>query len=249
MQAVNIQRRLRSVPHGSGPETDRSTEVGTVFVVESEVNTEASVGRILELAGLKTAYFNRGCDFLDAVGEGDRGCVLLNLRLSDADCVVVLEQLERRGIVMPVVLYGAGSGRLSIVQSFPAPRSGTGVNSSFGLRLVEQIMRALEAADRARATRQCCDASRKRLARLTTRQLQVSQQVIAGISNKAIAGQLGISERTVEIHRARAMRESECDSAAELVWLFCKAGFDEGVTTWPIDELRRQLDGKGWSRA
>ncbi len=240
MNAIKAERHLRSIPGPTRPAQASQGKVGTVFVVESEVNTETSVGWILDWAGMSTQSFYRGADFLAAVKDDDRGCVLLNQRLSDVDCITVLEELERRGIEMPVILYGGARKRFSIVQPFADLTKGT-ADTSFGMLLLERVTRALEVADRTRAGRRRAVGARAVLAGMTKRQLEVAQRVVAGEANKVIAANLRISERTVEIHRARVMRKSECDSVAALVWLFCRAGFDQGVATWPIDEFCRQV--------
>ncbi len=218
-----------------------------VYVIESEVKAGESLAWILQSAGFHVVSFSRGSDFLREVGPLDRGCVLVNLRLSDVDCVTVLDGLASRRIAMPVVLYGGKGRALSIVQPLPSGAAEDDCNGSFGLTILGHITRAMEICEATRAKRRRSEEARSRLSRLTRRELEIAQLVTAGSSNKAIAFDLGISERTVEIHRSRIMRKTESDSLADLVWLFASAGLSSGATFWPLEELRRYVDGEGVS--
>ncbi len=166
---------------------------------------------------------------------------MLNTQLPGVDWVAVIEELGARAIEMPVLLSGGHATRPVLVQPLRGGRPNRG-NLPLGMVLMDQVGRALEVGDRARGRRRRRREARDRLRRLSRRQLQVAQRVVAGEANKVIAGTLNLSERTVEVHRARVMRQARCESVAGLVWLFCQAGFDQGVGRWPIEEFRRQLE-------
>lgn len=220
---------------------DRRKGVATVFLIESEVKANESISWILNSAGFSVARFERGNDFLDTLTADDRGCVVVNRRLSDVEATTVLETLARKRIEMPVVMYGGRGNSLSVVQPIPAGTIDPNVDGCFGLAMLDRITRAMEIGDAIRSKRDGVGRARRVLGELTRRELEIAQLLARGYSNRAVGDELGISDRTVEVHRSHIMRKTESDSLADLVWLFAACGLGRVATIWPVDDLLGHL--------
>jgi FixJ family two-component response regulator len=220
---------------------DRRRAVATVFLIESELKANESLSWILNSAGFNVARFERGHDFLETLSSEDRGCVVVNRRLSDVEATTVLETLARKRIEMPVVLYGGRGNSLSVVQPIPAGTIDPNVDGCFGLAMLDRITRAMEIGDAIRSKRGGADRAKKILGGLTRRELEIAQRLARGDSNRAVGADLGISDRTVEVHRSHIMRKTESSSLADLVWLFSSCGLGRVATVWPVDDLLGHL--------
>lgn len=222
----------RTVQEGKG-------KAGTAFLIEPEADDDAFLQWVLGSAGVNVSSFADGNQFLAALQDDDRGCVLMNIRACGADCAAVLEVLAVRRIPLPAVLYSGAGGAVSVVQPLPAGKPDSR-GESFGLAVAERVMRAMEHAEWMSATRRESEQGKERLACLTKREMEIAQLVIAGKPNKVIAFELKISDRTVEIHRSRIMQKTKCDSLPGLVWLFASAGLTN-AEAWPVAQLMRHV--------
>ncbi len=189
---------------------------GTVFVIEPDPGSNRSLAWIFRSAGLDVYEYRSGEDFLDSFDGDPAGCLLVNLELPGMSGVAVLEELARRGVTMPVILFtGYGKGMVA-VEAF---RSGAFdvVDKAFDLAVVERVRQALSIDARRRQRRMAKVELRARLERLTPREREVADLVVSGNANKVIAYDLEISERTVECHRSHIMRKLGVKTAAEVV--------------------------------
>jgi len=217
------------------PEPVVRTKVGTVFLVDSEPDTESFLAWALTSSGISVSSYSCGREFLDALEDNHQGCVLLNLGSPDVDCAMVLESLATRTSPLPAVLYSGTGKALSIVQPLASVAQEVR-DQSFGIAVVERVSRAMEIDAEMRSRRSHAEGAKRRLACLTKREMEIAVLVARGKASKVVAFDLDISERTVEIHRAHIMRKTECDSVAELVWLFADAG--RPATTAGLTETR-----------
>lgn len=197
---------------------DGETSPANVFLVESDPRTERSLMWMFCSARLPVRSFSNGRDFLDAVRDDDRGCVLLNIRLADADGVSVLEELASRRSILPVVLLSGYGRPISIVR--PMGEKAGSADKPFDLAVLERVTDAMQICDAIRARRKQAIEAHERLQTLTEREQEVARMIVAGNANKVVAYDLDISERTVECHRARIMRKTQSESFADLVRVF-----------------------------
>lgn len=188
----------------------------TVFVVEPQPQSQRSLSWVLRSADFDVVDFRNGEDFLDSVDERTAGCVLINFRLPDLSGVAVLEELGRRGIAIPVILMTGYGESAAAVEAF---RSGAFdvIDEAFDAALVERVRRALTVDVRRRQRMLARAEMRARLSHLTMRERQIAGLLAQGCANKVIAYDLGISERTVECHRAKIMQKTGARSVADLV--------------------------------
>jgi len=201
----------------------------TVFVVEPEAKSQRSLSWILRAAGLDVVDYSNGEDFLASFDDETTGCLLVNLRLPGMSGVAVLEELGRRGATIPVILLTGYGESMAAVEAF---RSGAFdvVDEAFDVALVERVHRALGAEARRRQRTLARTEMRARLAALTARERQIAELVAQGCANKVVAYDLGISERTVECHRAKIMQKVGARSVVDLVRVVLLAADPEDAT-------------------
>ena len=188
----------------------------TVFVVESQPQSQRSLTWILRSAGFDVVDYRSGEDFLAGFDGDTAGCLLVNLRLPGMSGVAVLEELGRRGVVIPVILMTGYGEAIAAVEAF---RSGAFdvVDEAFDMALIERVRHALGADVRRRQRSLARAEMRARLSSLTAREREIADLLTKGCANKVIAYDLGISERTVECHRARIMQKIGARSVVDLV--------------------------------
>jgi FixJ family two-component response regulator len=195
-----------------------------VYLVDDEPAVRKALGRLLRSAGVEVATFGSAEEFLGALEEEAAGCALLDVAMPGLDGLALQETLARRGIDLPV-LFLTGHGDIPMsVRAMKAGASDFLTKPVDGKVLVAAVRRALERGrSLARARREDAEIHR-RLASLTPREREVLQGVVSGRLNKQIAADLGISEKTVKVHRGRVMEKMNAPSLAELVRLADRAG-------------------------
>lgn len=189
----------------------------TVYVVEDDASVRDSLALMLGVAGYATAAYADAESFLAAWRKDWAGCVVTDLRLPGLSGLELQEELRRRGAALPLIVITAHgdvpSARLAfraaavdfLEKPFDDAQLRTAIDGAFALE-----ERRLGAADVRRA-----DA--ERLERLTAREREVLELAARGLHAKEIAAQLGISPRTVEVHKAHLMEKLGVRNIAELV--------------------------------
>jgi FixJ family two-component response regulator len=204
----------------------RSSPQSSVFVVDDDASVRKALKRLIKSAGYEVQAFASARDFLDywrADQEG-RGCLVLDVRLPDLSGLDLQQQLHAAKALLPIIfITGHGDIPMTVkamkegaVDFLPKP-----VKDKLLLKAIDQ---ALERNARERAVHEEIDDIRRRLETLTPREREVLQLVVTGMLNKQIAYQLGTVEKTVKVHRARAMEKMEARSLAELVRLTERIG-------------------------
>jgi len=188
-----------------------------VYLVDDDPAVRDALGLLLSLHGYRTALFADAAAFLAAWSEHWTGCVLIDIRMPGMDGLALQRALRERGCLLPVIVI-TGHGDVD---------SARAAFRSQAVDFLEKPLdetRLIAAIDEAFAHRQYSGESRRRqqdyarrLATLTAREREVMDLVIAGRHNREIAGQLAISVRTVEVHKARMMTKLQVRSTADLV--------------------------------
>lgn len=196
----------------------------TVFIVDDDPAVRKSLRWLIESVGLSVATFESGNDFLDALTCDHHGCLVLDVRLPGISGLELLESLNERGSHLPVIVI---TGHADVPMAVRAMKHGAVdfIEKPFSDQLLlERIQQAM--ADDAQRRRDQADveAMRRRADTLTAREREVMRLVVDGKANKQIAADLHISQKTVEVHRARVMSKMEADSVADLVRMNMVAG-------------------------
>jgi FixJ family two-component response regulator len=198
--------------------------VERVYVVDDDPAVRRSLWRLLRSGGYEVASFASAEEFLEKLEVDAAGCAVLDLAMPGLDGLALQRRLAEREVPMPVLFL---TGRGDIPASVKAMKAGA---EDFLTKPVDErvlfaaLQRAFERGRREREEQRRLSDARERLEALTPREREVLDGVVGGRLNKQIAGALGISEKTVKVHRARVMEKLGASSVAELVRLADRAG-------------------------
>jgi FixJ family two-component response regulator len=188
-----------------------------VYVVDDDAAVRDALSGLLRSVGLRVETFGSARDFLGSPRADMPGCLVLDVSLPDGSGLDVPDELRNLDVPLPIIFI---TGHGTIPMSVRAMKSGALEFLTKPFRdddLLGAIDIALERDRVSRTNRSEQAEARHRIERLTPREREVLDLVVAGKMNKQIAGQLGTAEQTVKQHRGRVMRKLEVDSVAELV--------------------------------
>jgi two-component system response regulator FixJ len=195
-----------------------------VIVVDDDAAVLDSLQIVLEAEGFVVETFERARALLERYDGVPDGCIVTDVRMPDMDGLGLLQALGARGSLPPVIVI-TGHGDVPLAVRAMKLGARDFVEKPFDPDLlIERIRELLAAAPSATVDPEIG----RRLAALTPREREVLEQLVIGRSNKAIARELGISPRTVEIHRARVMEKMRAESLSQLVRMAFVAGIDAG---------------------
>lgn len=191
----------------------------SVFIVDDDPSVRDSLGLLLGLRGYRTAIFADAESFLLAYAPNWRGCILIDIRMPGMDGLQMQKHLVELGCSLPVIIMTGHGDVESAREAFKAQAVDFLEKPLDQTRLMAAIDEALS---RYQTTLQ--EADRKTsfaglLATLTPREREVMDMIVSGKHNRDIAEKLGISPRTVEVHKARVMQKLKVDGVAQLVRL------------------------------
>jgi two-component system response regulator FixJ len=195
-----------------------------VYVVDDDDAALDSLLMLLTAEGLPAVGFHNPVEFLKALPEEPRGCLITDLRMPEMDGVELIRTLREQGVIIPVIVI---TGHADVTKAVDAMKAGAAdfIEKPFESDLILRLVRAcLEENDDAIDANAWRGRVKQRLDSLTARERQVLQLVVEGASNKVVAGRLGISPRTVEIYRASVMSKMRADSLSELVRMTLASG-------------------------
>jgi FixJ family two-component response regulator len=194
-----------------------------VFVVDDDLIVLRAVDRLLRSEGFSVQIFESPTAFLEQLPYDGPACLVLDLRMPELSGLDVQDALAARQTTpMPIVFFSGASDVHATAQAMRRGAVDFLVKKVDDVALVDAVTEALETAIERQQRRREEEDSRRRLARLTRRERQVCDLVAQGQLNKQIASELGVSDKTVKVHRGRVMRKLEVDSVAALVWLLSR---------------------------
>ena len=190
-----------------------------VFIVDDDRAARESLSWLIGSINLKVAAFASAAEFLAAYAPEQPGCLITDVRMPGLSGLDLQAELKRRGLEIPVIVV---TGHGDVPMAVRAMKAGAFdfVEKPFNDQvLIDLVQKAIERSftlAQGQAERRYV---RARLDQLTPRERQVFDMIVAGESNKGIAQALGISEKTVEAHRAHIMDKMQARSLAELLKL------------------------------
>ena len=191
----------------------------TVYVIDDDDGMRRALDTLLSTVGYKTAVFSRPSEFLARFTPNAQGCLILDIRMPEMSGLEVQQQLNRMGSMLPVIFI---TGHGDVPMAVQAMKEGAFefIQKPFrDQELLDHINHALKQDAEYRSTAARRSEVQHRLESLTPRERQVMDLIVEGNANKVIAIDLGLSERTVEIHRAKVMEKMGARSVAHLVKL------------------------------
>ena len=194
----------------------------TVFVVDDDPGMRESLRFLIESVGLPVETFERAEDFLAHYQPERPGCLILDVRMPGVGGLELQERLLGLGAATPTIMI---TGYGDVPMSVRAMRNGAidFIEKPFSdQHLIEKINEALTRDTDQREESRKRELVMRRVRSLTPREREVLDGIIDGKANKVIAHELGLSSKTVEVHRARLMQKMGSDSVASLVALLMK---------------------------
>jgi FixJ family two-component response regulator len=207
---------LTHTPGAVSGETDVTRE-GVVVVIDDDASVRAALKELFESVGLKVKLYASGSAFLEDRIPDATSCLVLDVRLPETSGLSFQEQLARADVHMPIVFV---TGHGDIPMAVRAMKAGAVDFLTKPIRsqdLLDAVFTALEQDRTRRETQQLRSTLREHFESLSARQREVIARVVAGDLNKQIAAELGLSEATVKLHRANAMRKMHAKRLADLV--------------------------------
>jgi FixJ family two-component response regulator len=192
-------------------------EQDTVFLIDDDPSVRDSLTLLLSLKGMRTQPFATAESFIETYRPEWHGCVLTDLRMPGMTGLELQAALREREIEVPVVVLTAHG---DVATARTALKNGAfdflekPIDDAM---LVDVLRNALRVDREQRGAAAARAATNRRLERLTQREREILAFISAGHQNREIAAKLGISARTVEVHKARIMEKLDCHSLAELL--------------------------------
>lgn len=189
----------------------------TVFVVDDDDAVRQSMLYLLRSVGLAAEVFSSGNEFLETFDPARQGCLVLDIRMPGLSGLELQGRLTALGSLLPIIFV---TGHADVPMAVEAMQNGAFdfIQKPFRDQdLLERVSAAISADHRHQRVQHRSAEIAARHATLTQRERQVMDYVVTGKPNKVIAYELGTSQRTVEIHRARVMDKMATRSLAELV--------------------------------
>lgn len=201
-----------------------------VHLVDDDESVRRSIGFMLKTSGFQVKAYGSGLDLLKDAKKLGRGCILLDIRMPGMDGLEVQEALKQAGVGLPVIIM---TGHGDIPLSVRAMKAGAVdfIEKPFAKTvLLSALEQGFASLNRLDASRERAKAANVRLQVLTPREREVLDGLVDGLPNKTIAYDLGISPRTVEIHRANLMTKLQVRSLSEALRLAFAAQADGAST-------------------
>lgn len=195
----------------------------TIYIVDDDNSVRDSLALLLNFRGFRCREFASAEEFLAAWRPDWSGCLLLDLRMTGMDGLALQQVLNEHGARLPIVFL---TGHGDIAQARSALKAGAvdflekPINHE---ALFQSLGEALRMNTEQRAAERRLADIEGRIARLSERERQVMERVVAGRHNREIAAELAISPRTVEVFKARMMEKMQARSVPELVKLVLEA--------------------------
>ena len=193
------------------------TSAPTIFVVDDDDAVRDSLRDLIDSVGLDVATYPSAHAFLDVYDNAQRGCLVLDIRMPGMSGLELQERLNERGSSLPIVFI---TGHGDVPMAVEAMKRGAVdfIQKPFrDQELLDRINLAIEQNRRRREAEETKQDIAERVSSLTRREREVMDMVIQGKANKVIAIDLGLSQRTVEVHRAHVMDKMRARTLAELV--------------------------------
>jgi two-component system, LuxR family, response regulator FixJ len=194
-----------------------SDDAAVIYLVDDDEAVRDSLGMLFKSIGFESEAYASALEFLEHFDAGRHACLVADIRMPGLSGLELQQRLNEQRAEIPIIFI---TGHGDVPMAVNAMKSGAADFLQKPFRdqeLIDRIHKALAEDRQRRLFRAEDDEIRARIASLTPREDEVMRRVVRGQANKVIAMDLGVSQRTVELHRARVMRKLKMRSLAELV--------------------------------
>ena len=193
------------------------TREAVVIVIDDDASVRTALKELIESVGLKVSLYASAGAFLEAHIPDTPSCLVLDVRLPEVSGIKIQEELSRAGACVPIVFISAYADVAMAVSAMKAGAIDFLTKPFRSQDILDAVFAALERDDARRKMLQRHSAIRVCYQSLSRREREVIRSVAAGNLNKQTAAELGLSEVTVKVHRASAMRKMHATSLAHLI--------------------------------
>lgn len=188
-----------------------------VYIVDDDAEMRSALCRLVRSSGMRAESFVSALEFLSAYHSDRPGCLLLDVQMPHMSGLELQQRLKLEQVDIPIIFL-TGYGNVPAAVSAMKLGALDFLEKPFDNEvLLGRLQKAIQMDAANRLTRRRHSQISHRLARLTPREREVMDMLVAGKPNKAIAGLLGVSVRTVETHRANIMGKMQAESLSDLV--------------------------------
>lgn len=198
----------------------------TVFVVDDDSSIRYSLGMLLETEGYAVKTHKSGEDFLASFDRDSQGCVILDLCMPGMDGLAVQAELHKRGAHLPIIFLSGVGDIPATVDAMKGGAEDFLTKPTDSNVLISKVRALVDKARHDEVLNRESDMLRGRLNELTDREREILGMAISGQSSKAIAQQLGLSQRTVENHRLRINRKLQTGNLLEFYHRAARCGIE-----------------------
>jgi FixJ family two-component response regulator len=200
----------------------------TVFVVDADQSVRDSVRRLAESVQLMVETFCSAEDFLMAYSPDRRGCLVLDVRMPGMSGLELQQRRAQLGYSLPIIML-SGYGDVAVAVRAMKAGAVSFLEKPFNDHsLLDTIREAIERDTQTRREQEVVREFRARIARLTPREHQVMDLLVAGNVSKTVAAKLRLSEKTIEVHRGHVMKKLQARTIADLVRFAMLAAANKG---------------------
>lgn len=199
-------------------------EATTVYVVDDDAGMLESTQWLLESVGLHVEAYSDGRKFLDALGSKNPGCVVLDIRMPGLGGLNVQEELQKRGLDLPIIFVSGHADVPIVVRAF---KSGAFdfIEKPFNEQLLlDSVQQALQERQQPAVRKHDDKATESLLATLTRREQDVFLPLAQGYTSREIADRLAVSVKTIDLYRARVMKRLGAERLPDVTGIAISAG-------------------------
>ena len=189
----------------------------TVFIVDDEEPIRDALDMLITSVGLRVRTFESGIEFLEHYDNSRQGCLILDIRMPQMSGLELQDELIARSSSLPIIFI-SGHGDIPMAVKVVKKGALDFIAKPFNdQELLDCVQRALRDGEEIQLKQSNKQNIQNKIDKLTSREQQVMDRLMNGLANKAIAADLEISQRTVEVHRASVMQKMEAASLAQLI--------------------------------
>ena len=196
----------------------------TVFIIDDDASVRDALGLLLGLHGYRTVFFANAESFLKVWKIDWTGCLVVDIRMPGMNGLAMIDRLSELGSSMPVIVISGHGDVASARHAFRARAVDFLEKPINEASLIGAISEALQRQQEDQARFRRIQDYKQRIESFTPREKEVLELIVAGLHNRNIAEKLAISERTVEVHKARVLAKAGVQNVTQLARLFVEQG-------------------------